>query len=139
MHRCGGARSGNMSEERDRLSSNKRERERDPREPDRQRDRERERELNVAQSKDLVPLLKGWDFEPGTINVRKIYGLDGQPKLQTRLELGILQMEINGRPDGARPHGHDSLLDYYENQLKEHRKRIGSELGFHLSSTQCQS
>ena len=84
-------------------------------------------------------MLKGWDFEPGTINVRKIYGLDGQPKVQTRLELGILQMELNGRPDGTRPHGHESLLDYFESQLKEHKKRNGSERGFHLSSAQCQS
>jgi hypothetical protein len=33
-----------------------------------------------AQSKDIVPMLKGWDYEPGTINVRKINGLDGKPK-----------------------------------------------------------
>lgn len=90
-------------------------------------------------AKDLVPLLKGWDYEPGTINVRKIFGIDGQPKVQMRLELGILQMEISGRPDGARPHGHESLLDYLETQLKEHKKRHGSDLGFHLTGPQCQS
>ena len=38
-------------------------------------------------SKDIVPLLKGWDYEPGTINVRKINGNDGAPKLQMRLDL----------------------------------------------------
>jgi hypothetical protein len=90
-------------------------------------------------AKDLIPLLKGWDYEPGTINVRKIFGMDGQPKVQMRLELGILQMEISGRPDGARPHGHESLLDYLETQLKEHKKRHGSDLGFHLTGAQCQS
>ena len=25
-------------------------------------------------SKDIAPVLKGWDYEPGTINVRKING-----------------------------------------------------------------
>jgi hypothetical protein len=90
-------------------------------------------------AKDLVPLLKGWDYEPGTINVRKIFGMDGQPKVQMRLELGILQMEITGRPDGARPHGHESFLDYLETQLKEHKKRHGSDLGFHLTGAQCQT
>ena len=25
-----------------------------------------------SQSKDIVPMLKGWDYEPGTINVRKV-------------------------------------------------------------------
>ena len=92
-----------------------------------------------SQSKDIVPLLKGWDYEPGTINVRKINGLDGKPKLQMRLDLGLLQMELTGRPDGATPHGHDSLLDYYEEQLREHKKTNGSELGFHLTSSECQS
>ena len=92
-----------------------------------------------APNKDISPLLRGWDYEPGTINVRKIFGSDGQPKVQMRLELGLLQMELTGRPDGARPHGHESLLDYFESQLTEHQKRHGTELGFHLTSTQCQS
>src|SRR5687767_4205782 len=90
-------------------------------------------------SKDILPLLKGWDYEPGTINVRKISGLDGAPKLQMRLDLGLLQMEMTGRPDGVRPHGCESLLDYFETQLKDHRTRNGTELGFHLTSSQCQS
>ena len=90
-------------------------------------------------SKDILPLLKGWDYEPGTINVRKISGNDGAPKLQMRLDLGLLQMEMNGRPDGVRPHGCESLLEYFESQLKEHRTRNGTELGFHLTSSQCQS
>jgi hypothetical protein len=92
-----------------------------------------------ASSKDITPTLRGWDYEPGTINVRKVTGLDGLPKLQMRLDLGLLQMEINGRPDGARPHGFESLLDYYENQLTEHHSRNGTKLGFHLTNSQCQS
>jgi hypothetical protein len=92
-----------------------------------------------SNSKDILPMLKGWDYEPGTINVRKINGLDGKPKLQMRLDLGLLQMELTGRPDGATPHGHDSLLDYFEEQLKEHKKTNGSELGFHLTSSECAS
>src|SRR5438132_8266711 len=83
-------------------------------------------------SKDILPLLKGWDYEAGTINVRKINGMDGRPKLQMRLDLGLLQMEMNGRPDGRRPHGCESLLEYFEEQLKDHYDRNGTELGFHL-------
>jgi hypothetical protein len=92
-----------------------------------------------ANGKDILPLLKGWDYEPGTINVRKISGLDGRPKLQMRLDLGLLQMEMTGRPDGQKPHGFDSLLDYYEDQLMEHKRTNGSELGFHLTDNECQS
>jgi hypothetical protein len=88
-------------------------------------------------SKDITPLLKGWDYEPGTINVRKINGLDGVQKLQMRLDLGLLQMEMSGRPDGARPHGCESLLDHFENMLQDHQRRNGTELGFHLTSDQC--
>jgi hypothetical protein len=62
-------------------------------------------------SRDITPVLKGWDYEPGTINVRKVVGNDGIPKLQMRLDLGLFQMEMTGRPDGVRPHGHESLLD----------------------------
>ena len=90
-------------------------------------------------NKDIFPLLKGWDYEPGTINVRKITGQDGKPKLQMRLDLGLLQMELAGRPDGAKPHGYDSLLEYYEDKLNEHKRTNGSELGFHLTSNECQS
>jgi hypothetical protein len=88
-------------------------------------------------SKDITPLLKGWDYEPGTINVRRINGLDGSPKLQMRLDLGLLQMELTGRPDGTRPHGCESLLEYYEDQLQDHKRRNGTELGFHLTADQC--
>jgi len=91
-----------------------------------------------ASSKDITPLLKGWDYEPGTINVRRIRGSDGQPKLQMRVELGLLQMELTGRPDGTKPHGFDSLLDYYESKLKEHKSQFGTESDFHLTGEQCE-
>lgn len=90
-------------------------------------------------SKDLTPILRGWEYEPGTINVRKITGSDGMPKLQMRLDLGLLQMELDGRPDGRRPHGCDSLLDYYEKRLRDYCRKHGTELGFSLSGSQCQS
>lgn len=89
-------------------------------------------------SKDITPVLKGWDYEPGTINVRKINGMDGSPKLQMRVDLGLLQMELTGRPDGARPHGCESVLDYFERELNEHRIRHGTDLGFQITRDQCQ-
>ncbi|MCS7033839.1 MAG: UvrB/UvrC motif-containing protein [Phycisphaerae bacterium] len=89
-------------------------------------------------SKDITPVLAGWDYEPGTINVRKIRGNDGVPRLQMRLDLGLLQMEMTGRPDGQRPHGCESLLDYFSGQLEEYKLRNGTELGFHLTGQQCQ-
>jgi len=68
---------------------------------------------------DLTELLSQWPFEPGKINVRLIEGEDGEQKIQVRLDLGVLQMELDGRPDGHRPHDHDSLLEYYESLLDQ--------------------
>ena len=90
-------------------------------------------------NKDITPVLKGWDYEPGTINVRKVSGLDGSMKLQMRLDLGLLQMELTGRPDGVRPHGFESLLEYFESLLKAHERQHGAELGFQLNGDQCEA
>ena len=68
---------------------------------------------------DITPLLEEWPFEPGTINVRIIQGLDNEPKIQVRLDLGIIQMNAVGRPDGKAPFGFPSLLEYFEHRLDE--------------------
>jgi tetratricopeptide (TPR) repeat protein len=98
-----------------------------------------ESEEAQSASKDIQSVLHGWDYEPGTINVRKVSGSDGKPKLQMRLDLGLLQMEMNGRPDGRRPHGCESLLEYYEKRLADHHSQHGTDLGFEISSGDCQS
>src|SRR6266852_6158024 len=54
-------------------------------------------------SLDLNTILKDWPHENRAIKVRKILGLDGRQKLQLRIDLGVLQMELTGRPDGLRP------------------------------------
>ena len=56
-------------------------------------------------------LLDGWEFEPDQLQVRFITGDDGREKIQMRIDLGVIQMEIDGRPDGERPEGFESLLD----------------------------
>jgi UvrB/uvrC motif len=71
-----------------------------------------------AMSLDLNTVLKDWPHEPGMIKVRKVTGLDGRDKLQLRIDLGVLQMEMTGRPDGLRPHGSDSLLSYHQNRAQ---------------------
>src|SRR3954466_2778949 len=95
-------------------------------------------ELRPGETKDIAPALRGWGYEAGAINVRKITGLDGREKLQMRLDLGLLQMEVHGRPDGHRPHGKESYLHYYEEQLTRHMRSHGSDDGFNLGEDQCQ-
>lgn len=70
-------------------------------------------------SLDLNDLLREWPYEPGQLKVRKIAGSDGREKLQLRIDLGVIQMETTGRPDGTRPHGTESLLDYYQDALRQ--------------------
>ena len=71
---------------------------------------------------DLTKLLDEWAYEPGKIIVRLINGDDNTQKIQIRLDLGILQMNIDNRPDGQQPHGYNSLLEYYEAKLDAARR-----------------
>ncbi|HNR66693.1 MAG TPA: UvrB/UvrC motif-containing protein [bacterium] len=68
---------------------------------------------------DISPILQHWPYHPNNINVRLIEGADGKKKIQMRLDLGILQMEMDGRPDGKRPRNCDSYLSYYERRLQK--------------------
>lgn len=88
---------------------------------------------------DIAAAMRGWTFEPGQVNVRLIRGNDGKPKLQLRLDLGLLQMELNGRPDGKRPHRVASELDFHARKLRQHFTRHGSDAGFSLSAHDCQA
>src|ERR1044072_7101427 len=85
-------------------------------------------------SLDLNTVLKDWPHENRAIKVRKILGLDGRHKLQLRIDLGVLQMELSGRPDGMRPHGCESLLTYH--QLRAARAEGRSET-YQLTPEQC--
>ena len=74
-------------------------------------------------SDDLTPILEGWCFEPDrqSENVRTVLGDDGRKKIQIRVKCGIIQWETEGRPDGERPHGFDSMLEYCQYLLAQHR------------------
>lgn len=66
-------------------------------------------------SKDITPILAGWEHNPEEpTQVRIVAGDDGRDKIQMRLDLGLLQLEMAGRPDGRRPNGQESLLEVYE-------------------------
>ena len=85
-------------------------------------------------SLDLNTILKDWPHENRAVKVRKILGLDGRQKLQLRIDLGVLQMEMSGRPDGRRPHGCESLLTYH--QLRATQKEAVGE-SYDLTPEQC--
>lgn len=89
-------------------------------------------------TKDLNEILEGWEYEGlDRVVARRITGLDGKEKIQLRIEMGVLQMELEGRPDGTQPNGFESLLDYYHHRLERHRRRYGSDEGFELNHEEC--
>src|SRR5882724_10501622 len=90
--------------------------------------------LSYSMSLDLNTILNDWPHEPRAIKVRKNVGLDGREKLQCRLELGLLQMEMTGRPDGVRPHGCESLLTYHPMRAAH---ALGRGEGYDLTPEQC--
>ena len=67
---------------------------------------------------DISQLLDDWPYEPGKINVRLVERADGEQRIQVRLDLGILQLHLDGRPDGQQPEGFESLLDLVEAQIE---------------------
>jgi len=76
---------------------------------------------------DISKLLLEFPYDPEKLNVRLITSDDGEQRIQVRLDLGILQMHCEGRPDGQRPHGFDSLLEYYEDKLDQSQETQGKD------------
>jgi hypothetical protein len=65
----------------------------------------------MARKENIDRLLRDWPYDPHGISVRKKRGDDGREILQMRLDLGLLQLETSGRPDGQRPQGADTFYD----------------------------
>lgn len=84
---------------------------------------------------DISHLLEEWEYQPGQVIVRRFPGKDGQEKIQLRVDLGLLQMNAEGRPDGKRPYGHPSLLEHFNEKLEKfRRKHDGDDAEFALEA-----
>jgi hypothetical protein len=79
---------------------------------------------------DIDHILKRWPFDPLTVNVR-LLELSQRRVLQMRVDMGVLQLEIEGRPDGGKPGGSNT---YFEFLQKKARKR---DAEFVLSEEEC--
>ena len=82
-------------------------------------------------SEDLSALLQDWPYDPDN-TVRTIIAEDGRKVMQVRLPLGIEQYELEGRPDGAEPFGHDTVVETLEERLSQYVEEHGSDEGFEL-------
>ncbi len=70
----------------------------------------------MSSDQHLDHLLNDWPFEPDALCVRLLKGADGRDLIQLRVDLGILQLETQGRPDGLKPDGYSTLLDFLNAQ-----------------------
>ncbi|MCO6455769.1 MAG: UvrB/UvrC motif-containing protein [Pirellulaceae bacterium] len=76
-------------------------------------------------------LLRDWPYDPRTVSVRLTEGDDGRDLIQMRIDMGVLQLEVSGRPDGTRPEGRDSYFDYLQGES------LVQGAGFTLTEEQC--
>ena len=81
--------------------------------------------------RNLDEVLKEWPFDARSISVRLVKGSDDRDVIQMRIELGLLQLETSGRPDGERPFGEES---FYGHLLQ---LEIDQGDQFELSDEQC--
>lgn len=71
-------------------------------------------------------ILNDWPYDPDAVSVRLVDGDDGRELIQMRIEMGLLQLETTGRPDGEKPEGASSYYDY----LKERYRNEDDESEF---------
>src|SRR5262245_32683916 len=65
----------------------------------------------MPRRKDIDELLARWPYEPGEV-IARLVKANGREVLQMRVDMGILQMEVDGRPDGSTPQGAETYYDY---------------------------
>ncbi len=75
----------------------------------------------------LDDLLSQWKFDPATLNVRLVKGKDGRDVIQMRVDMGILQLETTGRPDGGQFREFETVLDYLQDEQARDPQRTLSE------------
>jgi hypothetical protein len=73
----------------------------------------------MAQHHDIDFIFREWPYQPGVISARLVRARDGREVLQMRMDMGLLQMEITGRPDGERPGGMDTYLDFLRSRVSQ--------------------
>jgi hypothetical protein len=75
----------------------------------------------------LDDILQEWTFDPSTLNVRLVKGKDGRDVIQMRVDMGVLQLETTGRPDGTHFRDSETVLEYLQLQNLEDPDRVLTE------------
>lgn len=84
----------------------------------------------MKRNQDIDEILNQWPFDPQSVNVRMLESAHGQV-LQMRVDMGVLQLETEGRPDGNQFHGASTYFEY----LKKKSEQTSQE--FELDEDSC--
>jgi hypothetical protein len=91
--------------------------------------------------RDIDEALHGWPYEPDpneAMVAREVRARDGRNVIQIRIELGIMQLEVEGRPDGVRPHSFPTFLDYLRHRASTRSSTQGrGKSPWTMSAEQC--
>jgi len=82
-------------------------------------------------NKDISDILDEWEYDPEN-TVRFVDTTDGRPLVQLRLPFGVEQYHLEGRPDGARPFGRETVLDEIEARIAKFVDKHGEDSGYNL-------
>ena len=72
----------------------------------------------MAAKKHIDKILKDWPFDSDHLSVRLVDGDDGREIIQMRIDMGLLQLETQGRPDGTRPFGNETVYHHLVSRQK---------------------
>lgn len=89
----------------------------------------------MSEAIDLKQILASWPYDPEN-DARVVRVPGGREVLQVRTPVGLEQYELDGRPDGARPHLRESILEFHLARF-EQSKISGQEEDFDLSPADC--
>ena len=88
--------------------------------------------------RDISRIIEAWPYDAAEKMVRVFRGANGKEMIQVRLELGLMQMEIDGRPDGRLVADSESWLDHYAGEQTRHDAEHPDEKPFQLEPEDCQ-
>ncbi|MEM7454831.1 MAG: UvrB/UvrC motif-containing protein [Planctomycetota bacterium] len=81
---------------------------------------------NDSSGFNIEHILTNWPFDPHSINVRLLKNA-AREVLQMRVDMGILQLETDGRPDGKRPNGESTYYDFLKAAAIENKEFVLQE------------
>lgn len=74
---------------------------------------------------DIAEITADWKSPPDAICARVVTGSDGNELVQLRVDLGVLQMFPDGRPDGGTFHACPTVLAYLQRELARDHEPSG--------------